>query len=328
MYFVQWLSNINSLKDFLETYLSPYRQEVCAATAQMSAIDQSQLGGDKLAMKSSPPPTEAAKKLFFDHWNYIDYLAKQRFPYDENQQFKASQYVREALVDDDWKKLRAFEGKDSQFKAFIKTVTNRLLTDFQRHQEGRVRPTAWLKRQQDPIYGKAYQRLHKQKDSKREAVDILLTTEKDQERWKIEEVVSDVLADDPRKVKDQEVPFYEEGDNDDDNLAPIQASLGNTLEKQIEHWNEQVILEVLLRWLNNEIDDKDIPLELRNLLDCLAKYVRLTEEQCLILRLHYLEAFPVKKIAQRLSLTDKQVRYRLEKTESALSEALKQCGIL
>lgn len=341
MYLVQWLPQLKSIKDFAKNHLLSlypeqiHNRQLALAVVQMSAI----AGGEKPAMRSSPPPTaammtaKAAQKLFFDHFNHIDALAKRRFPNDENRQYEASQYVREALAADDWKKLRAFEGNDSQFTIFIATVTNRLLTDFQRHKEGRVRPNAWLNRQKDPIYQKAYQLLHKEKYSKREAVEILLTTETDRERWKIEEVVSEVSAHYPRKEKDQEVPFDEDGDNDDDN--PTQtvflqkpATYQASLEAQDERHNEQAILEALFRLLDNEMDDNDIPLELRELLGCLAKYVRLTEEQCLILRLYYKEGLSVKKIAQRLTMTDKQSRYRIENALKALSQALKQCGIL
>ncbi len=339
MYLVQWLSKRNPLKDFLQTCLSPYQQElcVCATTAQMSAIDISQFGGgDKPAMESSPPklPTaammtaEAAKTLFFDHWNHIDKLARDSFPND-NQQMEAAEYVQKTLAADDWKKLRTSKANGKKLTAFLTTVISRLLIDFRRNKFGRDRPNTWLKQQKDPIYGKAYQLLVKEKYSKREVVEILLTTETDRQRWKIEEVVDEVATKCPIKLETQDVSLdqglEEEHEN---NSAIIQASLENTLEKQIEGQNEQVLQEVLLRLLNNEIDENDIPLELRELLGYLAKSIHCTEEEYLIFRLHKRDGFTIEKIAQLLSLTNKQVRYRFKKAETALSQALKQCGVL
>jgi len=297
----------------------------------MSAIDISEQGHnyDKQTMASLPPTpstilmtAEKAKKIFFDHWAHIDALAKRRFPGDENLQLEATDYVHNKLADDDWKKLRAFKGKDKQLTAFISTVTSCLLTDFWRNKVGYQRPNTWLKRQNDQIYQKAYKLLVKDRYSKREAVEIIFTTETEREPWKIEEIVSEVLAHCPIKVTDQTVPL----DDDDVDGSDLPHT---SLEDEFAKRNEQTLLEVLLCILNEETDEDDIQPDVKELKTYIAKYVGLTEEESLILRLRYSDGKTAKEIGRLLNLTGPQVDKLIKrKILPRLHKAFKRAGLL
>ncbi len=275
--------------------------------AQMSVLENtphpSQNVHSTTEIKTEP------KKGVFEHWKHIEAITERRFPNDKNLQLEASQYVLDALEGDGWKKVRAFKGKS--FIAFISTVTSNLLTDFWHKKFGKKRPNTWLTRQTDPIYQTAYRLLVKGKYSKRETIEILLTTEPKRERWLILEIVEAVLAKCPLKEDYQEVPF------DENNKSHLETS--PSLEEQFEQWNEQALLETLAQFLNN---DEEINNPLNKLLAVLGRSVRLTEEECLLLRLRYQSGLTANKIGTLVNLSASQVDKRIKKILSRLGKIL------
>jgi DNA-directed RNA polymerase specialized sigma24 family protein len=334
MYLIKLLSQLKRVKDFAANLLlsqpnPAIHNKLDLAVAQMSMIEgilHASLGDDKQIMDFPPSRAqtlstvemtdETPKNQVFYHWEHINALTERRFPHDKNLQLEASQYVLDALEAEDWKKVRAFKGKS--FMAFITTVTSRLLTDFWHNKFGKQRPNTWLKRQTDPIYEKAYQLLVKEKYTKHEATEILLTIEPTPERWKIQKVVEAVRANCPLKEEYQEISLDE---TDEGNHAAPHASL----EEQFERWNEQTLLEVLSQSINDTNDVNNPPVN--QLLAFLDQSVRLTEEECLLLRLRYHTGLTVKKIGTLLDLSASQVDKRIKKALARLRKAFNQAGL-
>ena len=88
------------------------------------------------------------KELVFKHWDLLDRLAHKRFP-DDNMADQALLFVQEGLEANDWKRVRAFQGKVA-FHRFLSHVCCRLLEDFARNKFGRVRPPVWVQKKQGP----------------------------------------------------------------------------------------------------------------------------------------------------------------------------------
>ncbi|MEK8015593.1 MAG: hypothetical protein VSS75_001910 [Candidatus Parabeggiatoa sp.] len=318
MYFLQLLSQLDRVKDFAKTHLLPQSDEV-TSLGPLAIANQLDYGYDAMFFPSQRVSAstvdkmdDSPKKKVFEHWNHIDALTKRRFPDDQNRQLEASQYVLDALEADDWKKVRAFKG--DHFTAFLTTVTSRLLTDFWYKQFGKVRPNRWLSRQTDSLYQLAYQLLVKDRYGKYEAIEILVTRETTRERWKIQEVVEAVLANCPIKEAYQTFSMDEgEGENYADPCA--------SLETKIQAGNEEALLEVLSQSLNTVLNE-DNRLEINQWLAEISQFIRLTEEDCLLLKLRYQSGFTAKKMGTLLDLTGSQVDKRLKKILARLRETL------
>lgn len=279
---------------------------VCA-----SSTDISSTGGGKV---------DDPKQKVFEYWDYINGLTERRFPNDKNLQLEASQYVLDALVAEDYKKVRAC--RSHNFKAFLTTVSLNLLAEFWNNQFGRERPNTWLKRQKDPIYQIAYQLLVKNRYSKRETIEILVVNEPERERWKLEEVVREVLTNCPIK---EEIKGVSLDDNEAEDVADHYASL----EEQFEEENRQALLEVLLGILNGDTNDNDeMALAIKELLVHFGKSARLTEEECLVLQLRFSSGLTLEKISQLLGLTKSQTDKHIKKIQVRLRKALTQLGFV
>ncbi len=261
--------------------------------------------------QSSSSANEQLKQTVFDHWKHIERLADKRFPDDTNLKLEASNYVLDVLEADNWKRVAAFKGKN--IKAFITKISLNLFSDFWNKKFGKQRPNKWLRDQTDSIYQTSYQLLIKSKYSKREVVEILLTTEPKRERWKIEEVVNAVIANCPAKLEYHEVSLT---DNAVDKFA---------VEDELENLDDQNILQALSQLIDGNIHTIDEPLN--KLIGVLGENVRLNEEECMLLRLRYHSGLTIKQIAAIVNLTASQVDKRIKKSLSRLNQAFKEAGV-
>lgn len=260
---------------------------------------------------SSSSGNEQLKQTVFDHWKHIERLADKRFPDDTNLKLEASNYVLDALEAENWKKIAAFKGKN--IKAFITKISLNLFSDFWNKKFGKQRPNKWLRDQTDSIYQISYQLLIKSKYSKREVVEILLTTEPKRERWKIEEVVNAVIANCPTKLEYHEVSL-------DDNVVDKFA-----VEDEMENLDQQNILQALSQLIDGNIHTIDQPLN--KLIGVLGENVRLNEEECMLLRLRYHSGLTIKQISAIVNLTASQVDKRIKKSLNRLNQAFKDAGV-
>jgi RNA polymerase sigma factor (sigma-70 family) len=318
MYLLQLLSQFYQVKDLVKRPLLPRSDEVTclAASAIVNPLD---IGYEPMFFPSQQVRASSVNRMddspknkMFEHWNHIEALTKRRFPDDQNRQLEASQYVLDALQADDWQKVRAFRGDN--FTAFLTTVTSRLLTDFWYKQFGKQRPNRWLTRQTDSLYHLAYDLLVKDRYGKYEAIEILVTREPTRERWKIQEVVEAVLANCPIKEAYQTFSLDdEEGENYSDPSA--------SLENQIEAENQEALLEILNQSLKTDQHEEKAS-GINQWLVEISQFIRLTEEECLLLKLRYQSGFTAKKIGTLLDLTGSQVDKRIKKILARLRQTL------
>jgi RNA polymerase sigma factor (sigma-70 family) len=264
---------------------------------------------------SNKAENEQLKQTVFDHWKHIQSMAAKRFPDNTNLELEASNYVLDALESDNWKKIRAFKGKN--MKGFITKITVNLFSDFWNKKFGKQRPNKWLRDQTDCFYQTAYQLLVKKKYSKHEVIEILLTIEPKRERWKIEEIVNAVIANCPIKLEYHETSLT-------DNVDKFAAHQGS-VENEMESLDEQNILQTLSQLIDGNINQADEPLN--KLIGVLSKYVRLNEEECMLLRLRYHSGLTTKQIAAIVNLTASQVDKRIKKSLSRLNIAFKEAGL-
>lgn len=81
----------------------------------------------------------------FQCWDKLERLVQKRF-LDANTAQEASLYLLEKLEEDDWRRIRAYNGK-AKFSTFLHCLAGNLLEDFSRKKFGRFRPPQWLVKQ-------------------------------------------------------------------------------------------------------------------------------------------------------------------------------------
>tara|TARA_R110001599_G_scaffold353442_1_gene592233 strand:- start:1019 stop:1933 length:915 start_codon:yes stop_codon:yes gene_type:complete len=77
----------------------------------------------------------------------IDKLSRIRFG-DETLAEESTSYVLERLSEDNWKRCKTFQGR-SKPSTFLISLTSNLIEEFARKKFGRLRPPVWLKQQGD-----------------------------------------------------------------------------------------------------------------------------------------------------------------------------------
>ncbi|MCI0400071.1 MAG: hypothetical protein L0Z68_02040 [Gammaproteobacteria bacterium] len=236
-------------------------------------------------------PQEAKRKVL-EHWQRLDALAKRRFPKDENLALQGAQYVMDGLEEDDWQRVREWQGK-AEFLPFLVTVASRLLTDYYRKIVGHRRPPQWLDQKQDPLWDAAYRLLAVEHYPAHEAVEGLLCRYPERERWFIEEIVSTIRG--KCRIESQPVERVELNnahmDIVDESLAPD----GQLIIKDKE------ISEALQAYLQGESEAPTSP-RVSELLTRLREHLHLTEEDRLLLRLRFQDGLSIQAIARLLHL--------------------------
>lgn len=256
-------------------------------------------------------------------WEHIKKLFTRRFPKDENLSLEASQYVLAKLEENDWKRVRACQGRNME--AFLTTVVSRLLSDFWKGKFGQLRPNTWLKKQTDPIYQTTY-RLLVSRHLRQDIIEILSTSDPKREKWFLIEVVNLVMKNCPMPLEHQNCPLPEEESTHEDgnDVSVVQLSHFFSPQKQLELQEQEVILRFLQKLLQNTADLSDD--ETDKLWKWLNQSIHLNEEDALLLRMRYQNGLTTRAIAQALGghLTPSQVDKRLKKIIKGLCEVFKR----
>jgi hypothetical protein len=258
---------------------------------------------------------DEAKAKALAHLKYVDTLAKRRFPRDENLALEASQYVLEQLQSDDWKRLRSWKGQ-GDFLPFMATITARLLTDFFRSKRGYIRKPRWLEEKNDMLWHLAYQLAVVEQWPAREAVEQLVNYPPPRGRGIVEEVVRTVIG------RCREQPRLTEAvDGFEVESLPDHAATEDCGEPQ-----HKELIEVFLSILDSGQNDPVHP-RVAEIAARLNPYLSLTDEDCLLLKLYYLEEMSMEAIKRLLKL-EGDLYKRVKKLIAHVRTACQKAGLL
>lgn len=270
-----------------------------------------------LVLANTVLTAEQAKKEVFEHWEHLKRLSRKRFPHDENLALEGLDYVLQSLEANDWQRVRAWQGQ-ANLLSFITVVASRLLTDFRREKFGYARKPAWLNSESDPLWNLAYQLLVVENYPRQETVEMLRTSEPSREPWFFEKVVSTVLKRCRKQpqFREKTLPIEELSEHPSAVPAPDEALISQDEEN----------LETLLYLLLVQADS-DPPPEIKPLLTRIKPYIHLTEEDRLLLRLHYVDGLNIGNITKLLDLKGDPYK-RLNKITEHLRRACQRAGLL
>ncbi len=265
--------------------------------------------------KQNSNPEDAAKALVFDHWAFLQKLTQKRFPEDDNMAHQALDFILEKLQENDWKRVRAWEG-EGKFTTFLAVLAGRLMTDFVRARFGHRRPPAWLLAKKDPIWRDAYRSLMIEKYEREETVGLLQTRYPEHDPAKIRQLVATVIGQCNRQ------PQFKEDNVSIESVAESQSD--NTIPEQSLTPDKKELLEILQNYIQGELDN--IPASIEPMLNKLRSKLQLSDEDRLLLRLRFCEGLKMPTIKAMLGLSGDPYK-RLNKLILQLQQACEEASL-
>ncbi len=263
-----------------------------------------------------PLSEEAARKLVFDHWGFLQQLARRRFPNDYNTAHLALDYALENLQEQGWQRVRTWTGQ-GKFATFLAVLTTRLMTDYVRKTYGHQRMPRWLAEQTNPVWQEAYRVVILERYGHQEAIELLKTRYPEIEPQEIYRIVAEVIAKSP--------PRYRHQDSQEVGLDEIAEPGSSELSPEAEtEPKARELLEALDGYIRGEAPALA---EAQALVEKLKPYIALSDEDRLLLRLRYLEGLPLEQVAKLLHVTGDPYK-RLNKILKSMRAACERAGLV
>jgi hypothetical protein len=261
--------------------------------------------------------SDAAKKLVFDHWNFMTSLARKRFPNDNDMGDQALSYVLDKFEELEWQRIRGWDGCGN-FATFLAVLTTRLMTDFVRSKFGYHRPPTWLKEKKDVLWQKAFKLCTVEKYDRRETIEILCSEVPEMSRDKLEEIVGTVYAKCIKQAR------FSEGNIDIDQIEEP-ASMEEDTQENIDN---KLLIEVLVEFIQSDTKTVDTLADgtIRNLLGHLNSHINMSDEDRLLLRLRFCEGLKINEIRKMLHLEGNPYK-RINGLIEDLRNACQQCRL-
>ena len=261
--------------------------------------------------------SDAAKKLVFDHWNFMTSLARKRFPNDNDMGDQALSYVLDKFEELEWQRIRGWDG-GGNFATFLAVLTTRLMTDFVRSKFGYHRPPTWLKEKKDVLWQKAFRLCTVEKYERREAIEILCSEVPEMSRDVLEEIVGTVYAKCIKQAR------FSEGNVDIDQIEEP-SSMEDDMQDNIDN---KLLIEVLVEFIQSDTKTVDTLTDgtIRNLLGNLNSHINMSDEDRLLLRLRFCEGLKINEISKMLHLKGNPYK-RINGLIEDLRNACQQCGL-
>lgn len=229
-------------------------------------------------------------------WDLVNRLATKRFRREETAE-EAALYVLDKLSEDDWRRLRVFEGK-SKFTTFLSSVIFRLLEDYARVRFGRITPPKWIK-ELGGIWLTLFRLLCLERFSFHDAMIKMQDIRRDVSEKSIEASAEHLLAKLPNCGKSVQKEEYDDAAYDeDDGILAAEAK------------EKDLLVQAVSREIFGEFQSNRENQLIKKLLH---NRLQLDPEEQLLLRLRFHEGISVVEIGRILGLNRFQVNGRLRR---------------
>ncbi len=266
-------------------------------------------------MKTQDNPGDTPKALVFNHWLFLQKITQKRFPEDDNMAHQALDFILEKLQENDWKRVRAWEGQ-GKFTTFLAVLAGRLMTDFVRARFGHRRPPAWLLAKKDPIWRDTYRSLMIERYEREETIGLLQTRYPDRDPSEIRQLVATVIGQCNRQ------PQFKEDNVSMESVAESQSD--DTIPEQSLTPDKKELLEILQNYIQGELDS--VPASIEPMLNKLRSRLQLSDEDRLLLRLRFCEGLKIPTIKAMLDLSGDPYK-RLNKLILQLQQACEEASL-
>lgn len=250
----------------------------------------------------------------------MDKLAEKRFP-NSTLAVEASMFVLTKLEEDNWKRIRSFQGK-AQFSTFITVLTKRLLEDFSRKKFKRIRPPQWLKKL-GGLWLEVFRYLCLDRYTVPETVESMVSSVPGRSREEIEDAAQTVLL----KIHDCGAYHGAEFQTEDSELEQAAHSTKDhsSQEDTVYEKDSRLLFEVIFQ---NFLDDPPNSSSLDMVNEQLSSMkICLRPTERLLLRMRFVEGMSVSAGCRKLGLDEYKGRKVLRDCLTTLREQFRQAGL-
>ncbi len=260
----------------------------------------------------------------FQYWDRLEFLVQKRFR-DTNTAQEASLYLLEKLEEDDWRRIRAFNGK-AKFSTFLHCLTGNLLEDFSRKKFGRFRPPQWLVKQ-GALWTKVFKLLCLERIAPPEVIGSLSShTANPEPHSDIAEIVAVILAEIPDcgKVRWEATASEPE---DLENRAAQSPALHNISPEQYLALSEQVKLIKGISQLLTSGTTVSTSSNLAHLIKQFNAAFNLKDEERLLLKMIYQDQLSASQAGKLLGWGVNKTHGKLRRLLARLGKTLRKLGL-
>ena len=227
----------------------------------------------------------------------------------------------EALSEDDWAALHRFSGKSAP-TTFAYAVAGRAMEDFARRKFGRPRPPQWLQ-----AMGQAWVRLWQMLCLERQWPETIKNRLASEFR---DGLIGDAIREIKKRIPRCGEPGFSECCVSELGLDSLPDDKGATLDASFHKAQREQALTLMATLLNanpNAADPSSCPSNEEEALAALAASVSLSEDDRLLLALHYEDGLASRRIAELTGSSAATVQRRLQALRQRLHVALADMGV-
>lgn len=253
---------------------------------------------------------ESAKARVLEHWDLINKLSTRQFANDAAAE-EAALWVVDELARDDWKKVRAHDGRAS-FRTYLSSVVYRLLVDFNRKKYGRLKPPAWVMKLGEP-WIQLFQILCKERYPLAEALEVAKDRTAGLRASELENAAEDILTHIPHcGSADQQTVDSE--DLVDHSKRP---------ESRAERNQKEILLEILFK----ELDFPESQEAVTDSEGFKALSLSFTGDEKLLLKLCHEESMSLAAAGRMVGLNRFQVHGKMKRLYNRIREEFRSAGL-
>ncbi len=264
----------------------------------------------------------------YEHYDFLRFLTEKRFP-DTILGDEAFSFAFEGLAHEDWRRVRAYQGKSS-FRSYLGCVWCRLLEDFSIKKFGKITPPQWIKNL-GGVWEELFKLLCRRRLSVDEAVESIMAPDK--HAWKAEALqvaAEEILAKVP-KCGQQVGPGQS---LDDEGAEPLMGTVDEEsnanpgeLTIQKEKWLAiQALAKCMLKQGGKTAQEETGDPQLATLINEIRARLKLSTEEQLILTAHFVDGASITDVGRLLKRNTNQIhgqfRRLMERIRKTLPEIL------
>ena len=248
-------------------------------------------------------------KQVYDHYDFLRRLTEKRFA-EATMADEAHTYAFERLAQDDWKRVRAFQGKSS-FQSYIGHVWCNLLKDFAVKKFGKVAAPQWIKNL-GGVWEELFRLLCLRRFSVEESAEKIMGDGMyEWDMQALEKAAGEVLAKIPDCGRKTGPAF-----SSDDDPAKVSAnpsfhdkrSMPDRLTIDKEKWIAlRALANVFFHQTADHTDEGLDEEKLGALIAAIREHIRLNEKERLILTAHFIDGESITDVGRRLGINQNQI---------------------
>ena len=272
-----------------------------------------------------PPDHERRMaKAVFDHYDFLRRLTEKRFP-DIVLADEAYTYAFEGLAQDDWRRVRAFQGKSS-LRRYLGCVWCRLLEDFAIKKFGKTTPPQWIKNL-GVVWEELFRLLCCRRLTIQDAVEKILADGR--YAWDasaLQKAAAEIHARIPNCGRELGPAFSMDDDAAGASAHPCKqdrCAIPDELAIGKEKWIAlQAMAKVFFTLSNDDsVNDPDEE-KLHALVRAIQERLCLNEEERLILTAHFIDGESITTVGKRLKRNQNQIHGQFRRLKEKIRTSL------